>query len=123
MVAYRLPNFELKSFFEQISSSLSPVVNQYVNIIVTGELNMNLLDLISDAKKYFFDLRDIFALANLGKEKSRFKNKNGTLLDFIITRKRHCFQKTVIREASLNDCHKSVTTIFKSTFKKLSPKK
>ena len=33
-----------------------------------------------------------------------------------------CFQKTIICETGLSDCHKLVTTVFKSTFIKLPPK-
>ena len=111
-----------KSFFEQISSSLSLIVNQYENIIVTGDLNINLLDPINDTKNYFSDLTDKFVLTNLVKDKTCFKNKNGTLLDVILTNRPNCFQNTVISATGLSDCNKLVTTIFRSTFTKLSPK-
>ena len=120
--ANRPPNFEKKSLFEQISSSLSLTVNQYENVIVTGDLNIKLLDLISDTKNYFSDLRDKFALTNLLKDKTCFKNKNGTLLDVILTNRPNFFQNTVISGTGLSDCHKLVTTIFRSTFIKLPPK-
>ena len=51
---YMPPYFEKKSFFEQISSSLSLIVNQYENFIAIGNLNINILDLINDTKKSFF---------------------------------------------------------------------
>ena len=92
LFTYRPPNFDKKSFFEQISSSLSFIVNHYENI-VTRYLNINLLDPISDT--YFFDLRDTFALTNLVKGKICFKNKNGTLLDVILTNRSNCFQNTL----------------------------
>ena len=92
LFTYRPPNFDKKSFFEQISSSLSFIVNHYENI-VTRYLNINLLDPISDT--YFFDLRDTFALTNLVQGKICFKNKNGTLLDVILINRSNCFQNTL----------------------------
>ena len=62
-------NFEKKSCFEQISSSLSLIVNQYENIIVTGDLYINPLHPISGTNNYFSDLRDTFASTNLVKDK------------------------------------------------------
>ena len=34
----------------------------------------------------------------------------------------NCFQNTVISETGLSDCHKLVTTVFRSAFIKLTPK-
>ena len=53
LFACRPTNLENKSSSEQISSSLSLIVNQYENITVTGDLNINLLNPISDTKKIF----------------------------------------------------------------------
>ena len=103
-LAYRPPNFE-KSFFEQISSSLSLIVNQYENMIVTGNLNINLLDPISGTKNYLSDLRDSFALTNLVKDNTCFQNKNDTLLYVILTNIPNCFQNTVIGKNSFSDLH------------------
>ena len=115
-------NFEKKSCFEQISSSLSLIVNQYENIIVTGDLYINPLHPISGTNNYFSDLRDTFASTNLVKDKTCFKSKNSTLLDVMLTNRPNCLQNTVISETGSGDCHKLVTTIFRSTFIKLPPK-
>ena len=115
-------NFEKKSCFEQISSSLSLIVNQYENIIVTGDLYINPLHPISGTNNYFSDLRDTFASTNLVRDKTCFKSKKSTLLDVMLTNRRNCLQNTVISETGSSDCHKLVTTIFRSTFIKLPPK-
>ena len=44
------------------------------------------------------------------------------MLDLILTNRPNCFQKTFVTETGLSDCHKLVTTIFRSTFQKLPPK-
>ena len=72
--------------FEDISSSLSIIVNQYENIFVAGEFNVDLLNPKCDSEKsFFFDLRDAFALPNLVEHKTCCTNKNNTLLDVLLT--------------------------------------
>lgn len=48
----------------EISSSLSLIVNQHENITVTGDLNINLSDMINDAKDNFYDPGDTITLNN-----------------------------------------------------------
>ena len=67
--------------------------NHYENILVAGDLNINLLDSKSDPKNYFSDLRDTFELTNSVKDKTCFKSINGTLLDVILTNRPKYFQK------------------------------
>ena len=107
---------------DEISNSLSLTVNKYGNILLAGDVNINLSDPNSDTKNHLSDLRDTFELINLVKEKTYFKNKDGTLLDVILTNRPNSFQKTVITETGLSDCHKLVSTVFRSTFIKLPPK-
>ena len=54
--------------------------------------------------------------------KACFENKNETLLDDILINRPNSFQKTVIMETAVSDCHKLATTIFRSTYLKLPPK-
>ena len=117
-----LQTLKKKSFFEEISNSLSLIVNKYDNILLAGDVNINLLDPNSDTKNHFSDLIDTFALTNLVKDETCFKNKDGTLLDVILTNRPNAFQKTVTTETGLSDCHKLVSTVFRSTFIKLPPK-
>ena len=122
LFAYRPPKYEKRSFFEEVSNILSAVTNKYENILLAGDLNINLLDPKSDSNNLISDLSDTFALTNIVKEKTCFKNTNGSLLDLILTNRPNCFQKTFVTETGLSDCHKLVTTIFRSTFQKLPPK-
>ena len=64
-------------------------------MIVTGDLNINILDAISDTKNYFSDLRGTFALTNLVKDKTCFKNESSIRLDAILTNRPNCFQNTI----------------------------
>ena len=74
-------------------------------MIVNGNLNINLLDPISGTKNYLSDLRDSFALTTLVKDNTCFQNKNGTLLDVILTNITNCFQNTVIGKNSFSYVH------------------
>ena len=120
--AYRPPNTDKQSFFKQLCNTLNLMGNHYEYILVAGDLKINLLDSKSEPKNYFSDLRDTFELTNLVKDKTCFKSINRTLLDVILTNRAKCFQKTIVCETGLSDCHKLVMTIFRSTFIKLPPK-
>ena len=54
LFGYRPPNLEKKSFFEEISNSLFRIVNKYENFVLSGDLNINLLDPKSDTTQSFF---------------------------------------------------------------------
>ena len=51
-----------------------------------------------------------------------FKTTRGTLLDVLLTNNLNFLQKTGVCETGLNDCHKMVIAIFRSTFVRLLPK-
>ena len=63
-----------------------------------------------------------YNLSNFVKSATCFKSSKGTLLDVLLTNKPKSFQKTFVCETGLSDCHKLVTTIFRTTFIKLPPK-
>ena len=67
LFAYRPPKYEKRSFFEEVSNTLSAVTNKYENILLAGDLNINLLDPKSDSNNLISDLSDTFALKNIVK--------------------------------------------------------
>ena len=120
--ACRPPKQDKNTFFLQISKNLNLIVNEYENIIVAGDLNIDLSNSKDFSENHISDLRDTFARTNLVKSKTCFKTVDGTLIDVILTNKPNCFQKTSVFETGLSDFHKLVVTIFRSTFIKLPPK-
>ena len=81
--AYRPPqNNNLKIFFEEINLSLSTIVNEYDNIILIGDLNLNTE---SNNNSYYSALCDTFDLANLIKANTGFESSNQTSIDVILT--------------------------------------
>ena len=80
--------------FEEISRSLSHIVNKYDNYITAGDLNINMLDPKCDGNSHFSDLKDIYNLSNLLKSATCFKSSKSTLLDVLLSNKPKSFQKT-----------------------------
>ena len=61
MFGYCSPNFNKGEFFKEISNTLNKALKCYDNIILAGDLNIDLLDRLPD-------LFDAFNLKNLVKE-------------------------------------------------------
>ena len=64
----------------------------------------------------------MYDLTNLVKVPACYKNLKGTLLDVLITNRPNSFQKTIVCETCLCDCHMLISITLRSTFIKLPPK-
>ena len=62
---------------------------------------------------------DLFKLTNLIKLETCFTK---SLIDLFLTNKPLSFQKMHVTETGLSDCHKLISTFFKSHFTRLRPK-
>ena len=90
LFAYRPPqNNNLKSFFEEISLSLSIIVNEYDNIMLIGDLKLNTK---LNNNSYCSDLCDTFDLTNLIKANTCFKSSNQTSIDVVLTNRLEVFK-------------------------------
>ena len=98
------------------------MVNNYENNFLAGDLNINLLDSKSDSNNHFSVFRNMYDLKNIVKVPTCYKNLKGTLLDVLLTNKPNSFQKTIVCETGLSDCHMLIATTLRSTFLKLPPK-
>ena len=81
LFAYRPPKQNETLFLEELSRSLSHIVNRYDNYIIAGYLDINMLDLKCDGNSHFYDLKDTYNLSNLVKSATCFKSSKYTLLD------------------------------------------
>ena len=122
MFAYRPPNFNRGEFFKKISNTLSKALKCYDNIILAGDLNIDLLDPSKDTSNHLCDLLDVFDLKNLVKEPTCFMSDKGSLIYIILTNKPRSFHKTQGFVTCISDFHKLVVTVFRSYYKKLPPK-
>ena len=65
----------------------------YDNIVLTGELNVNLLDPGKDTSIHLSDLLEAFNLENLVKESTCFMSDKGCVVDIVLTNKPRSFHK------------------------------
>ena len=121
---YRPPQENNKYlFFNELNETLSKAVNSYENIIVIGDLNVDVSDPDKDRNNYLSDFIDTFSLSSLINRKTCHKNLSGTTIDVMLTNRSNCFQKTSTAVAGLSDFHKIIISGLKTTFKKVPPKK
>ena len=106
-------------FFNELNETLSKAVNNYENIIVIADLNIDVSDPDKDRNNYLSDFVDTFSLSNLINN----KNLSGTTIDIMLTNRPNCFQKTSTVVTGLSDFHKMIISCLKTTFKKIPPKK
>ena len=111
---YRPPSpNDIVTFFEELTDSLSRGINNYDNIILMGDFNI-------DIKKENFTAYD--KLEELGKSEACFMNNHKSTIDLILTNKPRSFQITNVTEAGVSDCHKLITTFMKSHISRLKPR-
>ena len=80
---YRLPKYNKKVFFQEWSKTVSPEINRDDNILVAGDLNID----VSRSKKlndnHLCELIDTFNLTNLVKTPTCFKKSRGNLVRYV----------------------------------------
>ena len=124
MFAYRPPQGNNKYvFFNELNETLSKAVNSYENIIVIGDLNIDVSDPDKDRNNYLSDFVDTFSLSSLINRKTCLKNISGTTIDIMLTNRPKCFQKTSTVVTGLSDIHKMIISCLKTIFKKIPTKK
>ena len=117
LFAYRPPQENNKYvFFNELTETLSKAVNNYENIIVIGDLNIDVSDPDKDRNNYLSDFVDSFSLTNLINRKTCHKSLSGTTIDIMLTNRPNCFQKTITVVAGLSHFHKMIISCPKTTF-------
>ena len=83
-------------FFNESNETLSKTVNSYENIIVVGDIHIDLSDPDKDRNNYLSDFVDAFSLSNLINRKTCHKKLSGTAIDIILTNRPNCFRKRAL---------------------------
>ena len=78
-------------FFNELNKTLIKTVSSYKNIIVIGDLNIDVSDPNKDRNNYLSDFVDTFSLSNLINRKTCHKNLSGTAIDIILTNRPNYF--------------------------------
>ena len=108
--------------FTDMTKYLNQINEKYENVVIAGDLNIDLMNPNKTTKIYFSDFIITFDLKNIIKQITCYKSDRGTLLDLILTNKPRSFQNIIVIETGLSDFHRLVSTIFESMFEKLQPK-
>ena len=69
-------------------------LNEYDNLLLTGDLNINTLRPTSDSCNHLSDLNDTFSLTNLVTDSTYFKSSKGSLIHLMLTNKLKSFYKS-----------------------------
>ena len=94
---YRPPKYDKKVFFQESSKTISQSIKKYDNILVVGNLNIDISGFKGLNDNHFSELIDTFNLTNLVKTPTCFKKTRGTLLDVLFRNNQKFFKKTFIR--------------------------
>ena len=78
-------------FSNEWNLSLNQCVNKYDNIIVMGDLNIDISDKRKDNNNFLSYLCDTFSLQNIIAGKTWHKNNVGTSIDIILTNRPRSF--------------------------------
>ena len=82
-------------FFNELNETLSKAVNSYENLIVIGDLNIDVSDPVKDGSNNLSDFVDTFSLSN-------FVNKHAPLKEKIVRGNNAPFMMKELRKATLN---------------------
>ena len=80
------------TFFEELTDSLSRAINNYDNIIVMGDFNIDIKKESSVAYDKLEEFCDTFNLTNLVKSETCFMNNHRSTIDLILTNKPRSLQ-------------------------------
>ena len=121
--AYRPPyNSNKNSFFKELNKSLSNIARKYENVLLIGDLNIDILDKKRDSKNYLSDLCDTFSLSNLISEVTCVKSSVSSSIDGMLTNRTKSFHHTSLIETGLSDCHELILSFFRAFFKRIPAK-
>ena len=102
--------------------TLNKALNEYDNLLLAGDLNINTLRATSDSSNHLSDLNDTFSLTNLVTDSTYFKSSQGSLVDLMLSNKPKNFYKSHSFVTGLSHCHNLIASILSTSFQKLPPK-
>ena len=112
-----LQTFRKLSFLRTLNKAL----NEYDNLLFTGDLNINTLRPTSGSSNHLSDLNDTFSLTNLVTDSTYFKSSQGSLIDLMLTDKPKSFYKCHSFVTGLSHCHNLIASILSTSFKNFHP--
>lgn len=99
-IVYRPPSQNLNQSLKILENSLSDILPLVDNLIVLGDLNINMLNLNCNATVQLLELLGTYNLSQLINEPTRINNISSTLIDVILTN-----NTTLISDSGCLDLH------------------
>ena len=118
---YRPPRSSINTFFSELTKFLDIIIDNYDNLLILGDLNIDSSDSQDQGINAFHDFCDVFDLRNLIKGKTCITKKHSSSIDVILTNKKRLFKNSGTIETGVSDFHKMVLTMLRVQFKKLKP--
>ena len=110
-----------KIFFEGLEKCLEKVTNAYDNIMVIGDINIDILNKNSYGYQEYKSFLDSFNMKNLIKKTTCHTKTSSTSLDVLLTNNgRYCFN-TIVLETGISDVHCLIGTTLRASYKKAEP--
>ena len=110
------------SFFKELHKFLSNIARKYENVLLIGDLNIDILNKKRDSKNYLSDLCDTLSLSNLISEVTCVKSSVGSSIDGRVTNRPKRFHHTSLIETGLSDFHELILSFFRAFFKRIPAK-
>ena len=113
---YRPETYKKQDFIDSISHLLDYYANKYDNILLIGDINMEV------DTAHMTPFLESYNLHSMIRTKTCFMSEQGSCIDLMLTNKKHSFMKTQTFDTNESDFHHMIYTMFKSTFVKAPPK-
>ena len=123
LFAYRPESIDRNLFFDEMNKSLSKAAKDYENLIVAGDLNIDMsAQHGTDRNNLLSELCGTFDLKNIVKGVTCNMSERGSSIDVILTNKPRSFFNTTTTETGLSDHHCMISTFLRCHYEKLPPK-
>ena len=121
---YRYETFtQLPKFLEELKKSVDMAINKYENIILMGDINVDMSSL-NELNVNYYSVNEFCDIFTLIKQTTCLTPtaKHPSLIDIILTNRPKSFKNSVAIETGLSDHHKMVVTVLKYHFVRIQPK-
>ena len=119
---YRSPNYKnIKTFFAELNTIVNQATSKYDNIIVMGDMNIDIDDPCTHGYQELTDFMNAFDLTNLIKAKTCITCNHESSIDLILSNRPRSHMHSNAYELGISDFQKLSLTFLKSHIARLKP--
>ena len=100
----------------------SNITRKYKNVLVVGDLNIDILDKKKDLKNFFSDLYHTSSLSNLISGVASVKSPLGSSIDVMLTNRPRSSYHNSLTETGVSDFHTLILSLFRAFVKRMPAK-